>query len=68
MLIKLHICNDKIHKRKTKVLNLFNKLEFDEKTDIAMHSRSMQPVVFLKLTWSCTSIGKSGEIIYVGQQ
>ena len=36
--------------QKSKVLNFFNKLKFDEKPDIAMHSRSMQPAMFLKLT------------------
>ena len=49
-LIKLYICDDKIHTRKSEVLKFFDKLKFNEKADIAMHSRSMQPVMFLKLT------------------
>ena len=49
-LTKLYICNDKIQTRKSKVLIFFYKLKFDEKADIAMHSRSMQPAKFLKLT------------------
>ena len=36
--------------RNSNVLNFFDKLKFDEKTDIAMHSRSMQPATFLELT------------------
>ena len=66
-LIKLYICNDKIHTRKSKVLNFFGKLKFDEKADIVMHSRSMQRCVW-NLPRSCTSIRKSRENIYVGQQ
>ena len=49
MIIKLSICNDKIHARKSKVLNFFDKLKFDEKADIEMRSRSIQPAMFLKL-------------------
>ena len=41
---------------------------FDEKADIAMLSRSTQPAMFSNLPRSCTSTGKSGENIYVGQQ
>ena len=41
---------DKINKQKSEVLNFFDKLKFDEKADIALYSRSMQPVMFLKLT------------------
>ena len=54
--------------QKSKVLNFFGKLKFDEKADIAIHSRSMQPAMFLKLSRSSMSIGKSRENIYVGQQ
>ena len=36
--------------QKSEVLKTFDKLKIDEKTDIAMHSRSMQPTMFLKLT------------------
>ena len=32
-LIKLYICNDKIHTRKSEVLNFLDKLKFDEKAD-----------------------------------
>ena len=48
----MYICNDKIHTRKSEVLNFFDKLKFDEKADITMHSRSMQPSMFLKLTYN----------------
>ena len=49
-LIKLYICNNKIHTQKSKVLHFFDKLKFDKKADIAMHSRSTQSAMFLKLT------------------
>ena len=65
-LVKLYTCNNKTHKRKSKVLNFFYKLKFDEKADIAMHCRSTQ--CFSNLPRSYTSTGKSGENIYVGQQ
>ena len=50
MLIKLYICDNKIHTRKSKVLDFFDKLNFDEKEDISMHSRNTKPAMFLKLT------------------
>ena len=58
-LIKLYICNEKIHTQKSKVLNFFDNLKFDRKADIVMHSRSMRCV--WNLPRSCTSIGKSRE-------
>ena len=67
MLIKLYICDNKIHARKSNVLHFFDKLNFDEKADISMHSRSTEPAMFLNLPRSYTSIGKSRENIYVGQ-
>ena len=45
-----YICNDKIHPRKSKVLNFFDKLKLNQKADIAMHSRNMQPAMYLTLT------------------
>ena len=50
MLIRLHICNDKIPTRKSEIVDFFVKLKFDEKAFIAMSSRSMQLAMFLKLT------------------
>ena len=40
----------KFIRKKSKVPNFFDKLKFDEKADIAIHSRSTQPAMLLKLT------------------
>ena len=68
-LIKLYICNDKIHSRKSKVLNFFEKLKFDEKVDIAMAlEKHVASDVFKTYLGLARALENLRENIYVGQQ